>query len=88
MRNSTEESDGRAAPMRKRHEEIVEHIEWLVLSDRIGSGNQLPSERRLMERFGVGRSTVREALFKLSRMRSRSAHRRRALPGLRGRLRN
>ena len=53
---------------RKRHEEIAEHIELLVLSDRIGLGGRLPSERELMERFGVGRSTVREALFKLNRM--------------------
>ena len=53
---------------RKRHEEIAEHIELLVLSDRIGVGGRLPSERELMERFGVGRSTVREALFKLNRM--------------------
>ena len=55
-------------PRRKRHEEVVEHIELLVLSDRIGIGGRLPSERELMERFGVGRSTVREALFKLNRM--------------------
>ena len=55
-------------PKRKRHEEVAEHIELLVLSHRIGIGSRLPSERELMERFGVGRSTVREALFKLNRM--------------------
>ena len=53
---------------RKRYEEIAEHIELLIHSDRIGEGGQLPSERELMERFGVGRSTVREALFMLQRM--------------------
>jgi GntR family transcriptional regulator, sialic acid-inducible nan operon repressor len=57
-----------AAPRRKRYEEIAEHIELLVFSDRIDPGGRLPSERELMERFGVGRSTVREALFKLNRM--------------------
>jgi DNA-binding FadR family transcriptional regulator len=57
-----------AMPKRKRHEEVAEHIELLVLSHRIGIGGRLPSERELMERFGVGRSTVREALFKLNRM--------------------
>ena len=57
-----------ATRKRKRHEEIAEHIELLVLSDRIGLGGRLPSERELTERFGVGRSTVREALFKLNRM--------------------
>ena len=63
-----EKSANAATRKRKRHEEVAEHIELLVLSDRIGFGGRLPSERELMERFGVGRSTVREALFKLNRM--------------------
>jgi GntR family transcriptional repressor for pyruvate dehydrogenase complex len=56
------------ARRRKRYEEIAEHIELQILSDRLGEGGRLPSERELMERFGVGRSTVREALFSLQRM--------------------
>jgi GntR family transcriptional repressor for pyruvate dehydrogenase complex len=53
---------------RKRYEEIAEHVELQILSDRLGEGGRLPSERELMEQFGVGRSTVREALFSLQRM--------------------
>jgi GntR family transcriptional repressor for pyruvate dehydrogenase complex len=57
-----------ARPRRKRYEEIAEHLELSILSDRIAVGSRLPSERDLMEQFGVGRSTVREALFRLQRM--------------------
>ena len=52
---------------RKRFEEIAEHIELLIFSGRRVVGDKIPSERELMERFGVGRSTVREALFTLQR---------------------
>ena len=68
IKNARRKSPLATTRKRKRHEEIAEHIELLVLSDRIGLGGRLPSERELMERFGVGRSTVREALFKLNRM--------------------
>jgi len=57
-----------SARRRKRYDEIAEHIELQILSDRLGEGRRLPSERELMEHFGVGRSTVREALFSLQRM--------------------
>ncbi len=56
----------RNAP-RKRFEEIAEHVELLIFSGRLAEGDKIPSERELMERFGVGRSTVREALFTLQR---------------------
>jgi DNA-binding FadR family transcriptional regulator len=56
------------APRRKRHEEIAEHIELQIITDRIAVGDSRPSERDLMDQFGVGRSTVREALFRLQRM--------------------
>src|SRR5271156_6896172 len=52
---------------RLRYEEIAEHIELMVLSGETPAGTKLPSERDLMERFGVGRSTVREALFALKK---------------------
>jgi DNA-binding FadR family transcriptional regulator len=58
-----------AAPARPRlrYEEIAEHIELMVLSGETPAGTKLPSERDLMERFSVGRSTVREALFALKK---------------------
>ena len=52
---------------RKRFEEIAEHVELLIFSGKLIVGDKIPSERELMERFGVGRSTVREALFTLQR---------------------
>lgn len=52
---------------RKRFEEVAEHLELLIFSGRLSVGDRIPSERELMERFRVGRSTVREALFVLKR---------------------
>jgi len=56
-----------SGPRRKRYEEIAEHIELQIFSGRLAEGSKIPSERELMEHFGVGRSTVREALFALQR---------------------
>jgi DNA-binding FadR family transcriptional regulator len=59
--------DVAASRPRLRYEEIAEHIELLMLSGKAPAGTKLPSERDLMEQFGVGRSTVREALFSLKK---------------------
>ena len=53
--------------IRKRFEELAEHLELLIFSGRLKAGDAIPSERELMQEFGVGRSTVREALFSLQR---------------------
>ncbi|MDQ0378144.1 DNA-binding FadR family transcriptional regulator [Amycolatopsis thermophila] len=44
------------------YERIVEQIERAVLTGRLRPGERLPGERELMARFGVSRSTIREAL--------------------------
>ncbi|WP_328605563.1 GntR family transcriptional regulator [Amycolatopsis sp. NBC_00345] len=44
------------------YERIVAQIEEAVYSGRLKPGERLPGERELMTQFGVGRSTVREAL--------------------------
>jgi GntR family transcriptional repressor for pyruvate dehydrogenase complex len=44
------------------YERVVEQIEDAVLTGRFKAGDRLPSERDLMRQFGVGRSTIREAL--------------------------
>lgn len=44
------------------YERVVEQIEQAVFTGRLRPGARLPSERDLMIQFGVGRSTVREAL--------------------------
>jgi DNA-binding FadR family transcriptional regulator len=59
-----------ATPIRRRklYEEVAERVEAMIRSGDLMPGDQLPSERELMERFGVGRSAVREAMLALQRM--------------------
>ena len=52
---------------RRRFEELAEHLELLIFTAKLRAGDAIPSERDLMQRFKVGRSTVREALFALQR---------------------
>lgn len=53
---------------RRLHEEVAVRLEALILSDGYGIGDPLPSERELMERYGVGRPAVRQALLTLEKM--------------------
>ena len=48
---------------RKRADEIAEHIERAISTGEFKEGDAMPSEKELAERFGVGRPSVREALF-------------------------
>ena len=50
---------------RRRSHEIVELLEKAITSGEYTVGSQLPSEKILAERFGVGRPSIREALFLL-----------------------
>jgi GntR family transcriptional regulator, sialic acid-inducible nan operon repressor len=50
---------------RKRADEIAEHIERAISTGEFKEGAPMPSEKELAERFGVGRPSVREALFTL-----------------------
>ena len=50
---------------RRRSHEIVELMERAITGGEFEIGSQLPSEKILAERFGVGRPSVREALFLL-----------------------
>lgn len=45
---------------------LVEDLVGLILEERLKPGDRLPSERQLMARLKVGRSTVREAMKSLS----------------------
>ena len=49
-------------------EQVAEQLEADILDGRLGENDQLPSERELMEQFGVGRPAVREALFHLQQL--------------------
>ena len=58
------------AKIRKRTlpEQIVEQIVALVAKGKLRQGDRLPPERELMKQFGVGRSSIREAIHALSMM--------------------
>ena len=43
-------------------EQMVQNIKHIIEAGEINVGQKMPSEISLMQRYGVGRSTVREAL--------------------------
>jgi len=51
---------------RKVTDQIIDQLLALVASGRFQTGDRLPSERELMNEFGVGRSSLREAIGALS----------------------
>jgi DNA-binding FadR family transcriptional regulator len=48
---------------RKRADDIAEQIERAISTGEFKEGTPMPSEQELSERFGVGRPSVRQALF-------------------------
>jgi len=59
-----------ADPIERRRlsDEIRMRFEKMIVAGEYAPGDSLPSERDLMERFGVGRPAIREALFALQKM--------------------
>jgi len=53
---------------RRLYEEVAARLEAEIHSGTYRPGDALPSERDLMNRFGVGRPAVREALFSLQKL--------------------
>ena len=53
---------------RRLSDEVVSRLEAMIHDGRYPPGDRLPSERELMQMFGVGRPAVREALFSLQKM--------------------
>lgn len=53
---------------RRLSDDVRERFEEMIAAGEYAPGDVLPSERELMERFGVGRPAIREALFSLQRM--------------------
>lgn len=47
---------------RKLYEQVVERIKGQILGGELRSGDQLPNERTLGERYGVSRTVIREAI--------------------------
>jgi DNA-binding FadR family transcriptional regulator len=52
---------------RRLYQEVADRLQGLILSGTLRVGDALPSERSLMERYGVGRPAVREAMLMLER---------------------
>ncbi len=52
---------------RKLSETVEEELEQMIRQGELAEGEALPSERDLMEAFGVGRPSIRDALSALSR---------------------
>ncbi len=46
-------------------DKIIKQLKQLIVSGQLKPGDRLPPERVLAEKFGVGRSFVREAILKL-----------------------
>ena len=52
---------------RKLYQDVLDRLMQRIEFGEIGPGDQLPSERELMEVYGVGRVAVREAMQELAR---------------------
>jgi DNA-binding FadR family transcriptional regulator len=53
---------------RKLSDEVLERLLRLISEGNLMPGDAMPSERALMERFGVGRPAIREAMQSLANM--------------------
>jgi DNA-binding FadR family transcriptional regulator len=53
---------------RKLSDEVFDRLKALITGGELQPGDAMPSERDLMERFGVGRPAIREAMQQLSNM--------------------
>jgi GntR family transcriptional repressor for pyruvate dehydrogenase complex len=60
-------ADERPIPRRRLYEEVERRLEEEIKSGRLRAGDPIPSERELMQRFGVGRPAIRDALLSLSK---------------------
>jgi GntR family transcriptional repressor for pyruvate dehydrogenase complex len=50
------------APKREKPQQIADELRWLILSGELADGDSLGREPELVERFGVSRPSLREAL--------------------------
>ena len=69
-RDEMDRMNAQHAPIRRRKlsEEVEDRLLGMVERSNLKPGDTLPSERQLMEAYGVGRPAIREALQNLQRM--------------------
>lgn len=65
---NTTDGEGDRIVRRKLSEQVLERLLDMITRREIAPGELMPSERDLMDRFGVGRPAVREALQSLDTM--------------------
>jgi len=75
VESKTEAAPGPAATFgedkivrRKLSDEVFDRLRAMITSGDLAPGDRMPSERDLMQRFGVGRPAVREALQSMQSM--------------------
>ena len=61
-------SDSERITRRRLSDEVFDRLRALITSGELGVGDAVPSERELMDRFGVGRPAIRQAMQALSNM--------------------
>ncbi len=63
---NTPRTDGREKiTRRKLSDQVLDKLHGMIATGALAAGDVMPSERALMDRFGVGRPAVREALQSL-----------------------
>jgi DNA-binding FadR family transcriptional regulator len=53
---------------RKLSDEVLDRLKAMIICGEFAPGDAMPSERDLMERFGVGRPAIREAMQALAKL--------------------
>jgi GntR family transcriptional regulator, sialic acid-inducible nan operon repressor len=60
--------DSRPIARRKLYQDVMDRLLDMIEQRRLRPGDPLPSERELMDLYGVGRPAIREAIHNLSRV--------------------
>ena len=68
MADLSGEHSGERIVRRKLSDEVFDRLRGMIITGELIPGDPVPSERTLMERFGVGRPAVREALQMMDTM--------------------